>query len=193
MSRSQILVLSGSTRQPSLTRVLARNVADALEALGADVSVWDASEPALPIADPAFHKTASEHPHADVRQLDSVAQAADGFVLASPIYHNSYSGVLKNVLDHLNIPHFFNKPVGLISHGGDRSTQAVDHMRIVVRGLNGVATPTHVCTRAEDFELAQGGTFELTALDIRKRIERFADELVQFSLMLGVMRQARLG
>ncbi len=70
---------------------------------------------------------------------------------SSPVYHNSYSGVLKNTLDHLDIPHFRNKAVGLVSHGGDGSTQPVDHLRVVVRGLNGIATPTNVCTRKDDY------------------------------------------
>jgi NAD(P)H-dependent FMN reductase len=138
----------------------------------------------LPIADPAFHKSASEYPHDDVVRLDALARAADAFVLSTPVYHNSYSGVLKNMLDLLNIePHFRYKPVGLVSNGGDRSSQAVDHLRIVARGLNAVATPTHVCTHKFDF-VEEGEGYRLVDEGILQRVDRFARELLVFALLL---------
>lgn len=185
LKRPFVLVLSGSTRTASYTRALARAVAEAIELNGGDTHFWDAQDPELPMANPAFHKSAHEHPDGHVRQLEALARSADAFVLASPVYHNSYSGVLKNLLDHLNIPHFLNKPVGLVSHGGDRSTQPVDHLRVVVRGLKGVATPTHVCTRDADYDER---TFVLTDKKIKERVVAFARELVMFAVQLGPLQ-----
>ena len=117
------------------------------------------------------------------------AESCDAFVLASPIYHNSYSGVLKNALDHLAIAQFYYKPVGLLSHGGNRSSQAVDHLRIVVRGLLGFATTTHVCTANADYRKTDDGNYELEAEEILSRIERFTTELIMLAGAFRIIRQ----
>lgn len=188
----KILILSGSPRQPSYTRSLSNAIADELARLGADVLLWDAHDHPLPLADPAYHHTASTHPDPEVVDLDARAQAADAFVLATPIYHNSYSGVLKNALDLLNIrPHFSMKPVGLVSHGGDRSPQGVDHLRIVARGLNAITIPTQVCTRRSDFEAAPDGRHRIGDAAIADRIVRFSSELIALSILLRPLQHER--
>jgi azobenzene reductase len=89
----------------------------------------------------------------------------------------------------LTLRDFRYRPVGLASHGG-RSTQAVDHLRQVVRGVLGVAIPTQVCTQETDFsDDADGdGLYEVSDPDILARIERFADELVLFARHLAALR-----
>lgn len=182
----KILIISGSMRKPSYTRSLSTCVAGELGQLGAEVRLWDAQNPALPLADPAFHHSASKHPDAGVVELDALATAADAFVFATPIYHNSYSGVLKNALDLLNIrPHFSMKPVGLVSHGGDRSPQAVDHLRIVCRGLNAITIPTQVCTQRSDFEdTDEDGVHHVLDGPILERVRRFTSELLALTILL---------
>jgi azobenzene reductase len=183
----KILLIGGSVRQPSFTLTLQEEVRKALDRLGAETASWSLRESTLPIADPDFHGDPTRHTDETVRRLVTIADSCDAFVLASPIYHNSYSGVLKNALDHLSIAQFHYKPVGLTSHGGHRSPQAVDHLRIVVRGLLGVAIPTQVCTSETDYE-ASGGGYLLRSEDILRRIERFAGELLVFA---GLLRDAR--
>src|SRR5438876_203322 len=80
------------------------------------------------------------------------------FVRGSPVYHNSFSGILKNALDSLSIQQFRNKPVALMSCGNSDRTgsQPCDHLRIVARGLLAVAIPTQVITLPSDFTFAQG-------------------------------------
>jgi NAD(P)H-dependent FMN reductase len=158
-----------------------------LGASGAETTVWWLSERPLPPADPKYHHDASSHPDPAVRQLVAQAGEAGGIVLASPVYHNSYSGILKNALDHLSMDQFHRKPVGLAGHGGNRTTQAVDHLRIVVRGLLGVALPSQVCTANEDFEETPGG-YRLLSSDIEARIQRVAEELILFAQTLQLLR-----
>lgn len=188
IKRPRVMILVGSARTPSYTRALGDEVGRLLTASGATVTRWDAQHPMLPIADPAYHTSASTHPDPEVRRLDDEARRADAFVFATPVYHNSYSGVLKNTIDLLNSePHFRGKPVGLVSHGGDRSTQAVDHLRVVTRGLSAVGTPTHVCTRRADFTEHDGG-YAVTDPLILERVRRFAEELVALAVMLRPLR-----
>jgi NAD(P)H-dependent FMN reductase len=187
----QVTVICGSPRQVSYTRGLGRCIVGALEARGAAVELLDLRHHALPPMDPRLRREREAHPDPAVGRLFSMAGAADGFVFASPVYHNSYSGVLKNALDYLRIPDLRYKPVGLASHGG-ASPQAVDHLRQVVRGLNGVAIPTQVCTKEADFagHNPPADHHELTDPDILARVERFAHELVRFAGALRPLRAA---
>ena len=101
---------------------------------------------------------------------------ADAFVWITPIYHNSFSSVLKNALDwqHTSFP---GKVVGLASNGGERTTQAVDQLMWVARAQHLIAAPTRVCTHRDDFDEKRN----IVALDIKKRIKQFAKELVDLT------------
>lgn len=187
MSRSpQIVILSGSPRRRSYTLSLAHAVAEALRRRGAAVDLTDLRQAGLPPSDPDHADDPAGHPDAAVRALAARVAAADAVVLATPVYHNSYSGLLKNALDSLPSRLMDAKPVGLIGHGGNRSTQAVDHLRIVVRGMAGVAIPSQVCTAKSDYAPAADaeGLYELTAADIGGRIDRLCDQLLSFSAMM---------
>lgn len=185
----RFLLVSGSVRDPSHTRVLIDCIRKHLAQRGVAAVHWDLRRAPLPIADPAFHDDPFRHSDPRVREFAEAAAASDGLVLGSPIYHNSYSGVLKNALDHLTIPCLHLKPVGLASHGGNRSTQAVDHLRIVVRGLLGVAIPTQVCTAADDYQEIHGIEYVIRNPDIVERIDRFTVELVIFVHQLTAVRK----
>ena len=187
----EVLVLCGSPRELSYTRGLARTSLRELSARGAKVHLFDLRHSVLPPMEPALRRQRERHPDPSVGAFIRKAETTDAYVLASPVYHNSFSGVLKNAIDYLTIADFRYRPVGLISHGG-RSTQAVDQLRQVVRGLHGVPIPTQVCTGEADFgaECDDGGAYELVDPDILARIDRFADELLLFARSLKKMRAA---
>lgn len=181
-----ILILAGSPRRESYSRGLARRIGRALAAQGAAAELFDLHETPLPLLEPSLRGAAENHPDAGVARLNALVARAAAFVLVSPVYHNSYSGLLKNALDHLGVRNFDARPVGLASHGG-RSSQAVDHLRQVVRALHGVTIPTQVCTGREDYhgEPTAAGPYELKSDEIQERIDRFAEELVRFARKLG--------
>lgn len=107
-----VLALSGTTATPSRTLTLVNIVVAVLRAHGAEVDVWDLARHPLPTADPAFHHQPERHPSEVIQLLVHRAQQADAFVWGSPVYHNSYSGVLKNLLDHLEISQFEQNRLG---------------------------------------------------------------------------------
>ncbi|WP_375622831.1 MULTISPECIES: NADPH-dependent FMN reductase [unclassified Bartonella] len=88
-----------------------------------------------------------------VRQFIKTIAAADGVILASPVYEGSYSGVLKNALDNLAYNAFLNKPVGLISHGSTakKCAQPCEYLLPVVRTLYGYALQCQIASSNEDF------------------------------------------
>ena len=181
-----VLLICGSTREPSHTRTNLKEIERLLlEKEGVTTHFWDLREKVLPIADPAYHKKPREHPDERVGKLVSLAGDAHAFVLGTPLYHNSYSGVLKNTLDHLTIREFDGKPVGIVAHGSERTVvQACDHLRIVVRGLAGVAIPMQIATIQTDFRESPSGNYLLNNQDIHHRMALMVDQLVFFTNQL---------
>ena len=100
--------------------------------------------------------------------------------------------MLKTCLDHLSIPDFAYKPVGLIAHGDNLSAvQACDQLRIVVRALHGLALPIQLVTTPDDFTSSDGGP-RLAAEPALQRLDRFALDLLLYArLSEPVLRRAR--
>lgn len=189
MDQIRVLAFSGSLKQPSHTRSLVYHVAALLRERGVIVDEWDIRDPLLPYADPYVRDaTKYEDPHA--RRLGELARSADASIWASPIYHNSYTGALKNALDILHDGFFDHKVIGLMSHGGNRATQAVDHLRIVARSVQGLVIPTQVCTINDDYvedDDAIGG-FRIASEMIEARIDRFVHEFIELTEATRAMR-----
>jgi len=146
---------------------------------------WDLGERPVPPPDPRYHRDPLLNPDPEVHRLVLAANAAQAFVLASPNYHNSFSGLLKDALDNLSVPQFNGKAVGLASNGGGMpASQAVDQLRIVVRGLGGIAIPTQFITTDADWVEGPDG-YELKSEVLHLRQQRFLDELLSIASRLG--------
>lgn len=176
-----ILILIGSARNGSYSRASAAAVASVLVDCGTEVLAWDPVEWPLPLAHPAFHHDPLAHPDPEVRALVEAASRADGFVFVSPVYHNSYSGLLKNCLDHLTIAQFAYKPVTIISHGsGLSAVQVCDQLRLVARGLHALALPGQLVTVPEDFTANPEGPV-LSSAGSLERIGAIVSDLLFYS------------
>ncbi len=179
-------MICGSTAELSHTRTVMRVVAAALTFHDLTPLWYDLREHPLPLADPRFHHSPREHPDPRVRDLIAQAGQAEAFVLGSPVYHNSYSGVLKNCLDHLTIEQFAGKPCGFVCNGGRlRSFQPCDHLRIVVRGLHSIAIVSQVVTATTDF--VTDGELRLANKDVLLRVWEFARELSAYAYACRTM------
>lgn len=179
-----VLLICGSTRAPSHTRTNLQRIDGLLQQEKVTTHFWDLRDKQLPIADPTYHRDPHQNPDKRVQELVQLADRADAFILGTPLYHNSYSGVIKNALDNLAISQFEGKPVGLVSHGSDRTViQGCDHLRIVVRGLSGVAIPKQIVTINSDFKENEGN-YELVDNDIRHRMALMVKELIIFAIQL---------
>jgi azobenzene reductase len=176
MEPIKVISIVGSPRPNSRTAAGDAAVRQALMARGAACRVWNLGRQPLPLLDP----DADEDVDGPAARLVAAVRQADAVVLASPIYHNSFSGHLKVALDHLGMDDVGGRAVGLVSHGGARSTQAVDQLRIVVRSLHGVAVNTQLCTDEADF----GDGPRLIDPAAVDRAGRLADELLAFATML---------
>ena len=173
--KPRVLLLGGSHGEPSHTSALLRAAERCVALRGATTCRWDIAMRPLPPVHPGRPR---HELGADERALVAAAQAADAIVIASPLYHNSYSGAVKDALDQLSARELEGKPAGLLSNsGGFPSTQALDHLRAVVRALLGLAIPRQVVTVDDDYTLA-GDRYVLASEAIEARLVGLADELV---------------
>ncbi|RCU47979.1 NADPH-dependent oxidoreductase [Haloplanus salinus] len=135
-SEPTVVGVAGSLRDHSYTRLALRRALDAAGATGAEVDLLDLRTYDLPPLDPDVDE-----------QGDSVALArrirgADAVLLGTPMYHGSYSGVLKNALDHCGFDEFEGKTVGLLGvAGGAFPITALEHLRSVCRALDAWVLP----------------------------------------------------
>ncbi|BCJ67271.1 hypothetical protein GCM10009779_04940 [Polymorphospora rubra] len=79
---------------------------------------------------PSFGQYQNEH----TRQWAQEVASFDGFVIVTPEYNHSTSGVLKNALDYL-FAEWNNKAVGFISYGAHGGVRAVEHLRVMAGEL----------------------------------------------------------
>ena len=130
----------GSTSETALIKALAT-----AEAAGARTQLFGgAFLAALPIFDPR-----AQDPHAERDRLLAAVTHADGLIIASPGYHGSISGLVKNALDCLEDlrecprPYLDGRAVGCIvtASGGQGAGSALAALRAIVHALRGWPTP----------------------------------------------------
>src|SRR5947209_202179 len=117
-----VLLLAGSAGCPSHVLANLEIMASLLQEREAQTTLWDLHDDPLPIFNPTYYHDPRTNESEAVRRLARIADKADAFVWASPVYHNSFSGVLKNALDSLTSHQFCNKPIALISSGNSDRT-----------------------------------------------------------------------
>lgn len=164
-----LLVGSGDTNSHSLH--LGQAIEAALKERGAYTELINLVEYNLPLYNREVER-AGEHDEKTKAFLEK-SRAVDAFVWITPIYHNSFSAILKNALDWQH-PKFPDKVVGMASHGGGRSPQAVDQLMMVARAQHGVTARIRVCTQNSDYD----ENLNITEQIILDRIEDFATEMV---------------
>lgn len=143
MSR-QIVAIGGTMRHGSSTeRALAIAAAAAAEA-GADVSSFGGSY----IAHLPHYRGPLWTPEAGRDMIEAV-RSADGILLASPGYHGTVSGMVKNAIDYLEElaedrrPYLDGRPVGLIvtAFGHQAANSGMTTLRTIAHALRGWPTP----------------------------------------------------
>ena len=138
---TKIAVVVGSTRQGRQSDKLAKWVAKDLDGK-ADVEILDLRDFPIPFLDEAISPryNPDRQPDAETKKwIDKVAEF-DGYVLVTPEYNRSTSGVLKNAIDVLG-HEIDNKPVALVAHGVSGGAQAVASLRMALPGVGAISIP----------------------------------------------------
>ena len=145
--RPFVVGLGGTTKVRSSPEKALRYALALAEARGADTELFDGSSIHLPM----YGAESSGRPP-EVRRLIAALRRADGVILATPCYHGSVSGLLKNALDYVEDmaqdphPYFDGRAVGLIVCGSGWQTTAntLSALRSIVHALRGWPTPMGV-------------------------------------------------
>lgn len=89
----------------------------------------------------------------DTATVVSAIAGAEAVLLASPVYRASYTGALKNLLDHVPVEGLRDKPVGIIAMGATpHHYLGVDrHLRDVLSWFGALVAPNSVYLASADF------------------------------------------
>lgn len=134
----KVVGIGGSLRPESYTYAILRNALSYAQSAGCEVELIDLKSLSLPFCDGSV-----DYPnYPDVKVLQSTVKSAHALILASPEYHGSLSGVLKNALDLLDFEHVQGKVVAIIGVlGGSLGYGASSTLRHICRQLNAWVIP----------------------------------------------------
>ncbi|WP_247730663.1 NADPH-dependent FMN reductase [Halovivax limisalsi] len=168
-----VVAVSGSLRAESYTRRGLEYALDAAGTAGASTDLLDLRTFDLPLFD------ADDDSAGDAPELTRRIGAADAILLGTPMYHGSYSSVLKTAIDYCGFDEFENKTVGLLAvSGGSFPIGALDHLRVVCRALDAWTLP-HQAAIPNASSRFEGR--DLVDADIRRRVETLGVRAVQFA------------
>jgi FMN reductase len=130
-------------------------------------------------------------------ELAAAVRDADGIILATPGYHGSLSGVVKNALDTLELtrgherPYFDGKAVGIIvtADGPQAGGATLMAVRGIIHAMRGWPTPYGAALRTENLFDDVG---ECREPKDTWQITTVADQVMDFARMRGA-QNARAG
>jgi FMN reductase len=179
-----IVGLGGTTRPGSSTEQALRCALDAARAHGAETALIAGPELVLPMFAP---ESPARTPEAG--RLIELLRRSDGVLLASPGYHGSISGLLKNALDYTEDmrgdarSYFDGRAVGCIvsAAGWQAVGSTLAAMRSIVHALRGWPTPLGVGINSTTKCFAPDGS----CLDeaVAGQLRMMAGQVVEFAAM----------
>ena len=150
--KPKILAFAGSTRADSFNKKLVRVAAAGASEADADVTVIDLKDFPMPLYDEDLEK--QDGLPSNVRKLKDLMLAHHGFLISSPEYNSSISGVLKNTIDWTSRPRdreppsacYHDKIVGLMSAspGGLGGLRGLVHVRAILENMGMIALSNQV-------------------------------------------------
>lgn len=133
----KVTLIAGSNRANATSTQLLKYIETLLKAQHISVAFIDLSELQLPLFSPDNWDFDQNVQHV----LKAIADG-DGLILATPEYHGSISGALKNALDYINAKQVAGKTVlSVSSAGGPLGVSSLTHLQSIVRNLHGINCP----------------------------------------------------
>jgi len=177
--RPRILLLYGSLREISFSRLLTLEAARLLEAFGAETRVFDPS--GLPLPDDA-----PPH-HPKVQQLRDLSAWSEGQVWCSPERHGAMTGIMKAQIDWIPLAVGAVRPTQgktlavMQVSGGSQSFNAVNQLRVLGRWMRMITIPNQssVAKAYEQFDEAG----RMKPSPYYDRVVDVMEELMKFTLL----------
>ncbi|KAK4447968.1 flavoprotein-like protein [Podospora aff. communis PSN243] len=185
--RLRILVLYGSLRTRSYSKLLAFEASRILFRLGCDVRVYDPS--GLPVKDD------QQHDHPKVRELRELSKWSDGHLWVSPEQHGNLTAVFKNQIDWIPLSVGSVRPTQGRTlaiaqvNGGSQSFNAVNSLRILGRWMRMFTIPNQssipqAWTHFTDADDPVDGGSRLKPSSNRDRLVDCMEELVKYTIVM---------
>ena len=176
----RVLILYGSLRPRSFSRLSAEEAARILSRLGAEVRFFNPS--GLPLVDDGVDAT-----HPKVRELRDLVAWCEGMVWSSPERHGAMTGLMKTQIDWIPLSEGAVRPTQgktlavMQVSGGSQSFNAVNQMRILGRWMRLITIPNQSSIPKAFQEFDEAGRMRPSPL--YDRIVDVMEELVKFTLL----------
>lgn len=177
--RPRILLLHGSLRERSYSRLMNEEAALVLERLGAETRVFNPS--GLPLPDD------TDHTHDKVQELRALVTWCEGMVWSSPERHGTMSAIMKAQIDWVplsigGVRPTQGKTLALMQVcGGSQSFNAVNQMRILGRWMRLLTIPNQSSVAKAFHEFDEAGRMQ--ASPYYNRMVDVMEELVKFTVL----------
>lgn len=180
---------AGSSPERAL-RLALRHAGDA----GARTLLLDGPSLVLPIYDPG-----QPDDGVATRRLVAALREADGVIVASPAYHGTVSGLVKNALDYAEalagnpLPYLDGRAFGCLAlaHGGQAGGQTLVALRGIAHALRAWPTPMGVAVNAAQTRFGEDGACDDAAID--RQIAIMAGQVVAFARMRRAVAAPAIG
>lgn len=188
----KILAFAGSTRRESFNKKLVKMAAQGARSAQAEVAVIDLADFPMPLYDGDLEQ--KEGLPANARKLKELMIAHQGFLIASPEYNSSISGVLKNAIDWAsrtaspNEPSlvcFKDKIAGIMSAspGGLGGLRGLVHLRAILENMGVIVLPYQIAVPKAGEAFNNDGTFKDAKQN--ENVEKVGKNLVNFLIKLN--------
>ena len=183
---TQIGIILGSTRPNRNGEQVAKWVLDiASRRNDATFELVDLRDYPLPHLDEPLPPSLGQYQNDHTKEWADKIASFDGFVIVTPEYNHSTSGVLKNAIDYL-YGEWNNKAVGFVSYGAAGGARAAEHLRLVAGELQMADVRQQVVlslvTEFENFRIFKPGNYNVAALNT------LLDQVVAWSTALAPLR-----
>ena len=175
----RFLLLYGSLRERSYSKLLTLEAARLLIAMGGEVRVFDPA--GLPLPDSAPES------HPKVRELREAAAWAEGMVWTSPERHGAMTGIMKAQIDWIPLSLGAVRPTQgktlavMEVSGGSQSFNAVNQLRLLGRWMRMITIPNQSSVAKAFLEFDDAGRMKPSAY--YERVVDVMEELVKFTLL----------
>lgn len=175
----RILLLYGSLRERSFSRLLVEEAARLLTAMGAEARVFNPS--GLPLPDDAPDS------HPKVVELRELVMWSEGMVWCSPERHGAMTGIMKSQVDWIPLSVGAVRPTQgktlavMQVSGGSQSFNAVNQMRVLGRWMRMLTIPNQSSVAKAFMEFDEAGRMKPSAYF--DRVVDVMEELVKFTLL----------
>jgi len=178
MEQIRVMGISGSYGDDSSNSRLVRLGLNECKVAGAEVVFWSLTEKPLPLvgSDGSFEDET-------VKEFQALAKSSDAFLLSSPEYHGSFSGVMKNQLDWIYGDFVSGKVSAVMSTlGGVSNSNTLNHLRLVMRQLHIHCIPQQLAVAHVKEAFDESGS--LVDEKLQERLTKLCIQLLQITTSL---------